>query len=62
MIHYPTIKLIYDRHKRASSTKEGAIELRITHQRQQRCGYGGCQQGAGTLDNEDNTADICQVA
>lgn len=36
MIHYPTIKLIFDRHKRASSTKEGAIELRITHQRQQR--------------------------
>ena len=36
MIHYPTLKLIYDRHKRASNTKEGAIELRITHQRQQR--------------------------
>lgn len=36
MIHYPTLKLIFDRHKRASSTKEGAIELRITHQRQQR--------------------------
>ena len=36
MIHYPTIKLIFDRHKRATSTKEGAIELRITHKRQQR--------------------------
>lgn len=32
----PTLKLMFDRRKRASATKEGAIELRITYDRQQR--------------------------
>ena len=32
----PIFKLIYDRQKRASRTKEGAIELRITYNRVQR--------------------------
>lgn len=32
----PTLKLIYDRRHRASSTKEGAIELRITYNRIQK--------------------------
>lgn len=32
----PTLKLIFDRRKRASNTKEGAIELRITYNRIQK--------------------------
>ena len=32
----PIFKLVYDRQKRASRTKEGAIELRITYNRVQR--------------------------
>lgn len=32
----PIFKLVYDRRKRASNTKEGAIELRITYNRVQR--------------------------
>ena len=34
----PTLKLLFDRQKRASRTKEGAIELRITFNRVQKHG------------------------
>ena len=32
----PTFKLIYDRQHRASKTKEGSVELRITYDRKQK--------------------------
>lgn len=40
----PTLKLLFDRQKRASRTKEGAIELRITFNRVQKhvTNSGGC--------------------
>lgn len=62
----PTLKLIYDRRHRASSTKEGAIELRITYNRIQKHATTGVrvlprQWRNGTIVNRLDAAELQQT-
>jgi len=62
----PTLKLIYDRRHRASNTKEGAIELRITYNRIQKHATTGVrvlprQWRNGTIVNRIDAAELQQA-